>query len=63
MNQVMSVNLDGTLFAAQAAGRQMVRFGTNGSIIMIASMCGSIALEVGCRSWLGQREHLELTFC
>ena len=50
MNQVMSVNLNGTLFAAQAAGRQMVRFGTNGSIIMIASMCGSIALEAGCRS-------------
>ena len=44
--QTISVNLHGTLFAAQAAGRQMSRFGNGGSVIMIASICGSIALEV-----------------
>ncbi|KAI0718736.1 sorbose reductase sou1 [Cerioporus squamosus] len=42
---VLAVNLNGTLYAAQAAGRQMVRFGQGGSIIMVASICGSIALE------------------
>ncbi|RPD54920.1 sorbose reductase sou1 [Lentinus tigrinus ALCF2SS1-7] len=42
---VIAVNLNGTLFTAQAAGRQMVRFGNGGSVIMIASICGSIALE------------------
>ncbi|KAI0003255.1 hypothetical protein BJV74DRAFT_812552 [Russula compacta] len=40
--EVMSVNTNGVLFTAQAAGRQMVRFGNRGSIILIASMSGSI---------------------
>ncbi|KAF9265149.1 NAD(P)-binding protein [Marasmius fiardii PR-910] len=40
--QVMSVNANGVLFTAQAAGRQMRRFGNRGSIIMIASMSGTI---------------------
>ncbi|RDX51795.1 sorbose reductase sou1 [Lentinus brumalis] len=42
---VLAVNTNGTLYAAQASGRQMVRFGNGGSIIMVASICGSIALE------------------
>ena len=44
--KVMSVNVNGVLFAAQAAGRQMVRFGWPGSIILIASMSGSITNKV-----------------
>ncbi|KAI0262906.1 hypothetical protein BC834DRAFT_889587 [Gloeopeniophorella convolvens] len=40
--EVMSVNTNGVLFTAQAAGRQMARFGNRGSIILIASMSGSI---------------------
>ncbi|KAG7087444.1 hypothetical protein E1B28_013410 [Marasmius oreades] len=40
--QVMSVNVNGVLFTAQAAGRQMRRFGKGGSIILIASMSGTI---------------------
>ncbi|TCD60417.1 hypothetical protein EIP91_010209 [Steccherinum ochraceum] len=39
---VMAVNVNGVLFTAQAAGRQMVRFGNGGSIILVASMSGSI---------------------
>lgn len=39
---VMNVNVNGVLHTAQAAGRQMVRFKTPGSIILIASMSGSI---------------------
>jgi short-subunit dehydrogenase len=34
------------LFTAQAAGRQMVRFGNRGSIILIASMSGTITNKV-----------------
>jgi hypothetical protein len=45
----MNVNTSGVLFTAQAAGRQMVRFGNRGSIILIASMSGSITNKV-CRS-------------
>ncbi|EMD38638.1 hypothetical protein CERSUDRAFT_113811 [Gelatoporia subvermispora B] len=39
---VMDINVNGVLFTAQAAGRQMDRFGNGGSIILIASMSGSI---------------------
>jgi len=39
---VMNVNVNGVLFTAQAAGRQMDRFGIPGSIILIASMSGTI---------------------
>lgn len=42
----MRVNVDGVLFSAQAAGRQMRRFEKPGSIIMIGSMSGSIANKV-----------------
>ncbi|KDQ59483.1 hypothetical protein JAAARDRAFT_68125 [Jaapia argillacea MUCL 33604] len=40
--EVMDVNVNGALNTAQAAGRQMHRFNTPGSIILIASMSGSI---------------------
>ncbi len=44
--QVMDVNANGVLFTAQAAGRQMEKFGNGGSIILIASMSGSITNKV-----------------
>ena len=44
--QVVEVNTTGVLFTAQAAGRQMARFGRGGSIILIASMSGSITNRV-----------------
>ncbi|KAH7916029.1 hypothetical protein BJ138DRAFT_1140509 [Hygrophoropsis aurantiaca] len=40
--EVLDVNTNGVLYTAQAAGRQMARFGTPGSIILIGSMSGSI---------------------
>jgi len=40
--KVMDVNTNGVFFTAQAAGRQMARFNIPGSIILIASMSGSI---------------------
>lgn len=47
--QVHDVNTNGVLFTAQAAGRQMARFGNGGSIILIASIAGSGALRVRAR--------------
>lgn len=49
--QVMDVNTNGVLFTAQAVGRQMRRFKTKGSIIMIASMSGSIQNRVRAFVW------------
>lgn len=43
---MLEVNTTGVLFTAQAAGRQMARFGRGGSIILIASMSGSITNRV-----------------
>ncbi|KAG8755863.1 hypothetical protein FRC12_010751 [Ceratobasidium sp. 428] len=40
--RVMNVNVNGVLYTAQAAGRQMAKYKTGGSIILIASMSGSI---------------------
>jgi NAD(P)-dependent dehydrogenase (short-subunit alcohol dehydrogenase family) len=42
----MDVNTNGVLYTAQAAGRQMVKFKQPGSIILIASMSGSITNRV-----------------
>jgi len=42
-NMMMSVNVTGCFMTAQAAAKQMVRFGNGGSIVMIASMSGTIA--------------------
>lgn len=53
----MDVNVNGVLFTAQAAGRQMARFGNGGSIVLIASMSGSITNKVrvstrpSCTPW------------
>ena len=44
--KIMSVNVNGVLYTAQAAGRHMEKFGTPGSIILIASMSGSITNRV-----------------
>lgn len=38
--RLMSVNLDGVLFGAQAAARQMKKLGKPGSIVLMASMGG-----------------------
>ncbi|QRW19081.1 Enoyl-(Acyl carrier protein) reductase [Rhizoctonia solani] len=40
--RIMNVNVNGVLYSAQAAGQQMTKYGTPGSIILIASMSGSI---------------------
>lgn len=57
VGQVMNVNTNGVLYTAQAVGRQMERFKLPGSIILIASMSGSITNRVG-RSSSSERETL-----
>ncbi|KAF8881829.1 hypothetical protein CPB84DRAFT_1817219 [Gymnopilus junonius] len=41
--KIIDINICGVLHTAQAAGRQMEKYGTPGSIILIGSMSGSIA--------------------
>ncbi|CZS92950.1 probable sorbitol utilization protein SOU2 [Rhynchosporium graminicola] len=43
VNRMLSVNVTGVFMTAQAAAKQMVRFGNGGSIVMIASMSGTVA--------------------
>ena len=54
--QVIRVNTNGVLYTAQAAGKQMARFENGGSIILIASMSGSITNRV-CSVGVSLRGH------
>jgi NAD(P)-dependent dehydrogenase (short-subunit alcohol dehydrogenase family) len=45
-NLMLGVNVTGCFMTAQAVARQMIRFGNGGSIVMIASMSGTIANRV-----------------
>lgn len=45
---MMSVNVTGVFMTAQAVAKQMVKFDNGGSIVLIASMSGTIANRV-CR--------------
>jgi NAD(P)-dependent dehydrogenase (short-subunit alcohol dehydrogenase family) len=45
-NRMFEVNITGVFMSAQAVAKQMIRFGNGGSIVMIASMSGSIANRV-----------------
>jgi NAD(P)-dependent dehydrogenase (short-subunit alcohol dehydrogenase family) len=44
--RLMSINLDGTLFGAQAAARQMKELGKPGSIVLMASMGGLVGAGI-----------------
>ena len=46
-NTMMSVNVTGVFMTAQAVARQMIRFGNGGSVVLIASMSGTVANKVG----------------
>lgn len=43
---MMSVNVTGVFMTAQAVAKQMVKFGNGGSIVLIASMSGTVANRV-----------------
>jgi len=47
--EVMDINTSGVLYTAQGAGQQMRKFGNGGSIILIASMSGSITNKVSSK--------------
>ncbi|OBT83162.1 hypothetical protein VE02_08235 [Pseudogymnoascus sp. 03VT05] len=42
-NAMFEINVTGAFMTAQAAAKQMIRFGKGGSIVMIASMSGTVA--------------------
>lgn len=44
--RLMAINLDGTLFGAQAAARQMKELGKAGSIVLMASMGGIVGAGI-----------------
>ena len=45
-NMMFEVNITGVFMTAQAVAKQMVKFGSGGSIVLIASMSGTIANRV-----------------
>jgi NAD(P)-dependent dehydrogenase (short-subunit alcohol dehydrogenase family) len=47
-DRMLGINVTGCFMTAQAAARQMIRFGNGGSIVLIASMSASIANRVCC---------------
>lgn len=51
-NRMLEVNVTGVFLTAQAAAKQMVKFGNGGSIVMIASMSGTIANKVGTQPFV-----------
>lgn len=46
-NLMFEINITGVFMTAQAVAKQMIRFGNGGSIVLIASMSGTIANRVG----------------
>ncbi|KAH9868642.1 hypothetical protein J1614_007714 [Plenodomus biglobosus] len=42
-NRMFEVNITGVFMTAQAVAKQMIRFGNGGSMVLIASMSGSVA--------------------
>lgn len=42
--RLLKINVEGTFFASQLATKQMIQQGTGGSIVMIASVCASVAV-------------------
>jgi NAD(P)-dependent dehydrogenase (short-subunit alcohol dehydrogenase family) len=45
-NRMFEINITGVFMTSQAVARQMIRFGTPGSIVLIASMSGTVANRV-----------------
>jgi hypothetical protein len=45
-NRMFEVNITGVFMTAQAVAKQMIKFGNGGSIVLIASMSGTIANRV-----------------
>ena len=45
-NLMFEINITGTLLTAQAVAREMIKYGKGGSMVLIASMSGSVANRV-----------------
>lgn len=60
-NMMFEINITGVFMTAQAAAKQMIRFGNGGSIAMIASMSAHIANRVHYYFFARTRGYMELT--
>jgi NAD(P)-dependent dehydrogenase (short-subunit alcohol dehydrogenase family) len=45
-NRMFEVNITGVFMTSQAVAKQMIKFGNGGSIVLIASMSGTVANRV-----------------
>lgn len=45
-DKMLGINVTGCFMTAQAAAKQMIRFGNGGSVVLIASMSGTVANRV-----------------
>ena len=52
-NRMFEINITGVFMTAQAVAKQMVKFGNGGSIVLIASMSGTVANRVLGLPWFG----------
>lgn len=56
-NRMFEVNITGVFMTAQAVAKQMIKFGNGGSIVLIASMSGTVAnrVRLGCSTLFAVR--------
>ena len=59
-NMMFEVNITGVFMTAQAVAKQMIKFGSGGSIVLIASMSGTIANRVRLAKALAVRWTMRL---
>lgn len=60
VNTMLDINVTGVFMTAQAVAKQMIRFGNGGSIVLIASMSGTIANKVRQNS---QQPRISTSLC
>lgn len=51
-NTMFEVNVTGVFMTSQAVAKQIIRFGNGGSIVMIASMSGTVVNRVRFQTYL-----------
>lgn len=57
-NRMFEVNITGVFMTSQAVAKQMIKYGNGGSIVLIASMSGTVANRVGRPNGLGASHSL-----
>lgn len=50
-NRMFEINITGVFMTSQAVAKQMIKFGSGGSIVLIASMSATVANRVSACLW------------